>query len=190
MVIDFTGYNVVIREDETSQALWMGKVEAYNKEKNIIEVDGFQTIDLEKYRKLQVFLFLNGQAYIYHGTYRKLGGVDRVGIALYQGKVKNDRKSERFLINIEAEIVERKSETEEIASNEHHKIQIMDISRSGIRIQGMELQLSINDWIAVSFAVLGLEKTCYAKIIRIGNSKEDVTEYGCKLMTVQKYLLG
>lgn len=60
MVIDFTGYNVVIREDETSQALWMGKVEAYNKEKNIIEVDGFQTIDLEKYRKLQVFLFLNG----------------------------------------------------------------------------------------------------------------------------------
>lgn len=157
MNLDFKGYDAIVRDEETEDTLLMGKVVAFDKETNLIELNVQNTIDLSQ-RKMQVLLFSDGLAYSYHGTFRKLLTQNQIGIALYKGGVKVDRKNERFAVDLKAEIVEHKQEDGTVIEDEHTGIYILDISRSGIRIEGSELLLSDQDRIAVAFKVKNQEK--------------------------------
>lgn len=188
MSLDFEGYDVIIRDDDTEETLLMGKVGVHNKEQNMIELDAQPMQELEQ-RHMLVLLFKDGQAYTYHGSYRRLLGNNPIGIALYRGEVKQDRKNERFAINIGANIIEHKAEDGEVLYNKRTQFNIMDISRSGVRIQGQDLHLRIKDKIQIRFILHSKIMEYYARIVRVGEQDETgiLIEYGCELLTKAEY---
>lgn len=185
---DFTGYDMIARDAETNETLFMGKIAAYNKIQNIIEVDAQPQADFEQ-RRMRVLIFQEGQAYDSYGTYRKLLNGNQIGVALYKGTVKADRKNERFTVDLSSEIIEQITENG-VSTLEHEiPIHILDISRSGVRIQGEGLDLKKYDKITIRFTIRKQTKKYYAQIVRIGKEDPDhnILEYGCELLTYQQY---
>lgn len=143
MITNFTGYDVIVRDDDTGETLLMGKVDSYSKERSIIEVNLQCKYDLSA-RHLRVLLHHDGRAYSFNGTYRKLSGSTNIGIALFNGNQKQDRKNERFAIDLYADICDCNTQEGEILNNiKNHTIRIVDISRSGVCLQGINIPLTL-----------------------------------------------
>ncbi len=109
--------------------------------------------------------------------------------ALYKGTVKADRKNERFTVDLSSEIIEQITENGVTTPEHEIPIHILDISRSGVRIQGEELDLKKFDKITIRFTIRKQTKKYYAQIVRIGktDSENNIIEYGCELLTYQQY---
>ncbi|MDD3369293.1 MAG: PilZ domain-containing protein [Lachnospiraceae bacterium] len=189
MYTNFTGYDVIVRDEASNVTLFMGKVASYDELQNLIEINFQPTVDLEQ-RHMRVLLYHNGRAYTYHGTFRKGLGIGQMGIALYKGSAKTDRKNERFSIDLGAEILEHRDENGKVLFQGSTPIHIMDISRSGLRIQATEIKPGVHEKISIRFTVRNVAKTYYARVVRVGKKDEkgQQIEYGCELLTMQEYM--
>lgn len=188
MIINFTGYDAIIRDEETNETLLQGKVAVYHKAENLIEIDTLPLTDLSQ-KKMHILLYQSGMAYISHGTFRKVHNIHHTGIALFRGELKADRKNERFPIQINAIITDHLTPTGQKISDIRYRIKILDISRSGIRIEGANLHLKKGEKIMVRFQLKDQFKEYHARIVRVGsrNMESLITEYGCELITRQEY---
>ncbi len=185
MHVDFTGFQVIIKDSNSKETLAMSKVEAWNPGLYMIELVVPYPEDLDQ-RQLDVLLYRNGEAYSFHGTYRKLLGMERCGVALYKGQMKEERHSQRFSIHLEADVIEARSTTGVLSTREHVPIEIQDISRSGIRFVTTDREYHKGDSVGVSFTLQGKQHKYYAKIMRCGE-QDGKKEYGCALLTREQY---
>lgn len=182
---DFTGFHVIIKDSKSKETLAMSKVEAWNAGQYMIELAVPFCEDLAQ-KHLDVLLYRNGEAYSFQGTYRKLLGMDRCGIALYKGEMKEERHSQRFSIHLEADVIEVRNSSGILSSREHIPIEIQDISRSGIRFVTTDREYHKGDCVGVSFTLQGKQHKYYAKIMRCG-AQDNKKEYGCALLTREQY---
>ncbi len=190
MNINFKGYNIIIKNEETDETILMSKVLESNIELNIVEVAAVPDIDISQLR-MRVLLYMDGHtAYTYNGTFRKSANPMVFAIALYKGNVKTDRKSERFNINLAASIVELRDPAYMQPISVSIPCTIIDISRSGVRISiNCNAPVKLGYRFAVHFTIKDIARTYYGKIIRF-ISKDDsseIYEYGCELLTKPEY---
>ncbi len=186
MSINLTGYDILVRDAESKENLLASKIVSYNPTANRVELDAKKDADLEG-RLLNVLIYNNQDAYEYSGNVNKFTGTDNIEIGLFHGVEKSERKNERYNLGIPAVFIEYIDS--QIKEKEHQRIpiKILDISRSGIRIESPKKDLEIGAFFAIVVIVTGVVQIYRGKVVRIAREEGTLKEYGCMLLTKEEY---
>jgi hypothetical protein len=107
----------------------------------------------------------------------------RLLFALYQGKEKDNRSETRYKISAPATI-------DHAVVNSVHtlsaplEVQLVNISRSGIRFRAPHGAIARNARISLRFSVGGKTQVLLADVVNHADNPPEHTEYGCRFLAV------
>lgn len=141
-------------------------------------------IELPKFNEAVTVLILRPDGvHAYQGNaHRSPGNPTVTDIDIYKGHIKEDRKSKRFGVNVNAYIPNLVFNHYTVPLLKPMSVTVVNLSTIGALIRARTNSFIENSGIELSLNIGGRDTNIYGKIVRVRDVDEENTEYGCKFI--------
>ncbi len=179
---DYEKCRVIIKDADTESTVTDTTILEYDKDFHSIKVK----LPL-KYKsttgKFSLLIFTSNKVLIYLGTTRKVFNLGFTEIALYSGRIKEDRKAQRFPININGIVCGIVIDNKTITLRKPLDIQAINISATGILLNTMSDCFFKGSIVKIEVEMYGAITTLYCNVVRIKETDMSCSDYGCRLVS-------
>ena len=171
----------VILYDESGEQLYSTEVVGFNKVELRIELKSIPP-SLNIGDVCGLLIISTPTPWEYQG--RLIGSSSKKEFALFRGKERENRKSQRHKVNFPAEIDSYVADGQTYKLLTPLKVAVMNISRTGLRFSSTNNSLSKGDKFHMRVSLNDAdEKTLKAEVVNTLDKEDSQTEYGCHFMT-------
>jgi len=176
---DFTNCNVLIYDEEDNLLVNAQIWEHDTKERSIVIQDW---PELANVKRCKLLVLTAPMPYSYLGTIHK--DAFRKLIRLYEENMEENRKEIRYKIDLQGSIESLIYDGKSYPLHTELQVQIVNISKSGMRIYAKDGTLNIGDTFQINISISGNDKLLVGKVVNDRHMPPDHSEYGCKLINL------
>ncbi len=178
---DYEKCRVIIKEADTDVTITDTTILEYHKDYHSIMVKlpvGYKV----KNGKFSLLIFTTNKVLIYRGSIRKDFNLGFTEIALHSGKIKEDRKAQRFPIDVLGTVNGLVIDGKTIKLRLPLEVKGVNISATGILLNTMSDCFYKETILQIEIEMYGSVTTLYCKIVRVKETDVHTADYGCKLI--------
>ena len=176
---DYTGFTVLIYSPD-GKYLCESKVSEHDKKSQWIELRSGLPMSLKKDDVCPLLIMTSPSPCEYRGRVVRDGW--KYVFALFKGKVKENRRMERYKINYPVNIEDLIIDGVKFPLFETLTVNIINISQSGVRFSAPFNSLLAGDKFSFRMKIGGDESLYIAVVVNSIDKDSDISEYGCKLV--------
>ncbi len=178
---DYNKCRVIIKDADNDDTIADTTVLEYHKDYHSIMVKlpvGYKA----KTGKFSLLIFTANKVLIYGGSIRKDFNLGFTEIALHSGKIKEDRKAQRFPIDVVGIVNGLVIGDQKIKLRLPFKVTAVNISATGILLNTMSDCFFKDSVLEIEIEMYGSITTLYCKVVRMRETDMNTADYGCKFI--------
>lgn len=181
---EYKGSKVILRSKEGAE-LACTEIKDHDKVLDVITVEGvYEEAVCDE--QVLVLIVTKSTTHEYNGTIRRVvNSTFTTEIALYNGKIRENRAAERYTINTKGWVQSMAVNASLIPLPAPIDIFIVNLSSVGALFRAKPDSFAINAVIEMNFAIGANDSTMFGKIIRRNVIDVDTEEYGCRFIFIK-----
>lgn len=182
--VDFTGFKVLIKENEEGAVIAEAKVLEYERNRLTITVSSKGLI--EHYNKRLSILLLNDKfVYEYGGIARKKIGSELTEISLYRGREKQVRANTRYDVKIHSVIDNIEPKNPYAYYSDPLEVVVVNLSKDGILIETHPTLLDEKTTYRVKLDIDGSTTYINTEVVRVIEKNDTEWQYGGRFLSIE-----
>lgn len=178
---DFKGLRAIVRDEESGNIITETTIQEHDKTLMVISVES-RPFDNQGYSRVSVLVISDEEILQFLGNVRKYSAAGRVQIALFKGKLKEDRSNKRFSIGAPAVIENLIVDGLMQPLAKPEQVTVVNISTSGALVRTSPNMLQLYGFFQLKIMINGQETVLNNCVMRTHKSGQAFSEYGCKFV--------
>ena len=135
------------------------------------------------YGKVSLLIFSENEIFEFRGNVRRISVPGRISIALFKGRVKEDRSSTRYVVNAPATITSLIIDGKVSPFAKAEPATVINVSTVGVLLRTSPNILELPSFFQLKLMICGSETILNNAVVRTHKSTSEYTEFGCKLVS-------
>lgn len=176
---------VLIKDAKKQRIIADTKIQEFNPYKNTIKISA-SSANLIGEEKVSALIFGREGIYEYHGHIRKPLIANQLEVALALGKKKTDRASQRYELEIFGNVDALILSGQIVPLRKSIPVRTKNVSAVGALFEAMTGSLEVGNEFELYLGIGDDGTRGIYKVVRIQNTKNGFTEYGCRIIQMRK----
>ena len=182
---DFKNCRAVMRDSDTGKTIADTKILEYDKRDNIIGVSA-GCFESRGIKHVSVLIVVDGSLYEYLGYIRNSVGANLIGIALYEGKEREDRACKRYEIKARGMVENVLVLNKPVKLHKGIDVEVCNISANGVLIKSFQDSFYIGSEFQLLLEMDNNKIMFNCEVVRVEKEEAGFMNYGCKFLTAQR----
>lgn len=178
---NFKGCKTIVRDDETGDTITETEILDFDQVMVVITLNS-RPFENMGYGRVSLLVFTENEIFEFQGNVRRISVPGRISIALFKGRVKEDRYSKRYIVNAPASIISLIIDGEVSPFAEPEPVTVVNVSTDGVLVRARPNALEIPSCFQLKLMIGGSETILNNCVVRTHKSTSEYTEFGCKLI--------
>lgn len=177
---DFAGYKAIIYDDAHEKTIAEATIVSFDREQYSAVVRTSKPMGEATRERLSILILCEDSVFECKGNVRKQTGGRQLEIALFQGRIKNDRAAVRYTLSAPATVENLMIGGRLIPLHTPVEVDVINLSAAGMLIGAQVPLLNIGTAFQLKLSVADRETVIHAQVVRINVIQADHIEYGCR----------